>query len=213
MSLPTSAAFINLALQKPKYFIGAYPGEIIFGEVFQFEYVVDRSFCIHRFEFGDFFLSIVKLIESLSRGKTSLGKIKIIMLSNDVHKYFWNIENEESISLEIVKNAASAYKTDLSLPQLNNLIHFFYELIPASILLQKIETDLFVNLSSLSLKEILSLKESTKVVENFEYPVEKLGTLSILINLNLDIIILMHKLRLLIKTDYFDANITNLNGN
>lgn len=205
-NLTLSSAVITLILQKPNFLISVFPGYIVFGEILQLAYVELKSFEINRFNLSDFFVTIVKLIECIS----TKSNIKIPFLPQNDQFYFWEVKDDTSLTIGIEKNSTTKYSTILSLDEFNNFLHFFYEILPCTILLHRKEAEIFLRLSQLPLKEILDLSKDTSVLDTFQDTSINFVNISVLIKTNLDVIIIMHKLSTLFKTDYLSDSINKI---
>lgn len=198
-------ALVTLILFKADFIISAFPTKIIFGQVQKNEFSEKSSFIIKRSNYGKFCNSMFKIISSLSTGNTD-AKGEIV--SNNDFSYGWKIGHSHTICFYIEKDLNIIFSSLFSLEEFNHLLHCFAQLITSSLLLRTIEAQIILNLSKLSLKQIMDFssdkpyfldicKANSVILESSSF-----SNLVLLIENNIDIIIILHKLQTLVKTDY-----------
>jgi len=207
-------ANITLTLLKKNFIICSYPGKIVFGEVTKQTFVNKKSFVIHRRDFTEFYLGIVNLVSSFS-SDSDLPETKGIFFATEDYTYYWS-QNFDCIFFGIEINSENIFRTCFTLEEFYNLLHYFEQLILSCLLLGETEVDLFKKICNLSLKEILDLTNNENNETNFlqhqELSKVKIphSIITILLKNNIDIIVIIHKLKTLSKSNFNDFVKTNL---
>ena len=197
MEFTVTEALVTLALLKRNYFISAYPGKIVIGEISNYQFETNKSFIIHRCEYRQFFKAIRCIIRSANTNEDD----KQPFLSDLDHLYFWDITSA-SIKFGIEKKFETIYTTVFTIDEFNNFLLCFNELIPSSLLLRSVELNLFQKLAKLEVDEFFDLTENKSSLSIYtKEPIEKQKDLLILVKNNIDIIIIMHKINEIVKAD------------
>ena len=209
-NLSTNCSLLTLCLSKEDFFISAYPSKLVFGEVDNYLYKNNKSFVIYKKEFIEFFCGIRNLMKALKSTKKEKG----ILLKKVDLVYFWEkLEAQDIFLFGIERNSEIVYKTDFDLVHLNCFFHCFQKLLFSCLLLRDFEVDVINKISILPMKKILELKQNEHVLlqtlkECSEGP--NFVNLRILVQNNIDIIIIIHKLGLLINQNVYEANFSEL---
>lgn len=195
MSFDSNLALLNLCLLKNDYFISSYPGKIVFGEVTQKTYISNKRFIINRCHFCTFYKSIITILQNLD------GTCKGILIEQIDELYIWEVKKDLvffliEISSEIV------YKVLFTLEELNNLLDCFKELVLSALLLKIDEVTILQKLGELELQTICDFNDDSKLLQYLQKQCCNKVESFILVKMNLDVIILQHKLKNLVKTDY-----------
>lgn len=207
-------ALLTLSLVKKGFFCSAFPGKIVFGEITNYEYNELKSFVVFRHEFSKFFYSLSKIISTLcSEGPEHLNNVKELLTESKV--FFWLLENkEESQNIVFqIEREEETYKTYFDLKEFYNFVHYFKELLYPSLLLKPLELKIFTEISNLSYKKILEMQNDISKIQDFTNKTLTKNDLSsinlpILILNNLDIILIVHKLRPFCKNEFLNSSLT-----
>lgn len=195
--LNTNSALVNISLSKRDYFISAYPGKVAFGEVELFCFIPLKHFVIYRHDFCTFYEKILVILESLCEKKLKSA----ILIQNSDNIYGFEVKNE-TVTFLIEGNSEIVYKTLFSMCEFNNLIDAFRELILSALLLRQHEVTLVKKLSLLDLPKLKELENNEALIQFLNKSSSNKCENSILIQLNFDIVILLHKLNKLVSIDY-----------
>lgn len=195
--LLTSEAALNICLLKKNFVISAFVGKIVFGEIKTCQYIANCRVVIYRSEYGKFYESILSILRTISEVKEQRG----VLVSNGDEVYGWEVKADLLI-FYVEVNSDITFKTAFSFHEFNNLLDCFKELIPLSLLLRDDEIDLIIEVSLLDLKKLKEF-ENTFSIKKYLTSISKLNRKNIiLISLNLDIVVLLHKLHNLISLSY-----------
>ena len=187
MEFTVTEALVTLALLKRNYFISAYPGKIVIGEISNYQFETNKSF--------------IKAIRCIIRSANTNEDDKQPFLSDLDHLYFWDVTSA-SIKFGIEKKFETIYTTVFTIDEFNNFLLCFNELIPSSLLLRSVELNLFQKLAKLEVDEFFDLTENKSSLSIYtKEPIEKQKDLLILVKNNIDIIIIMHKINEIVKAD------------
>jgi len=188
---------------KKNCFASAFPGKVVIGEVLRNEFSFEKHFIVYRKLYSDFFESIVEIIEAISKQSESKGLIKT---EHCDYQYFWQFTVNVGVKFGIEKNEEEiVFLTVFDLSEFNNLLDTFKELILPSLMLRKVECDVLEEVANLEFKTILEFNETNnaKLVTQIEaLRNDENYNNCIVIKMNFDIIILLHKLSDLVNTDY-----------
>ena len=200
------SALVTLCLMKKDYFISSYPGKIIFGEIFDDQFIFERHFIFYRCDYCSFFEAFVKIMKSTRQKDTNA---KGVILKNDDYTYFWQTFNGAdgiSVKFGIEKNEVDiVYSTIINYQELNNFLDCFKQLITSTLLLRQNEIELFETVSNLDVKTITDLQKQNLPEIYVSFKALKLPPKyenCILVQMNLDLILLLHKLNNIIDIGY-----------
>jgi len=189
-------AIVNVSLLKKDYFISSFPAKIVFGEVDAFEYLKNRYFIIHRINFCKFYEQIIFILESVC----SDTEVKGILLQDENVTYGFCAKNSASFFIELQNELV--YKTCFTINEINNMMDCFKEILTSTLLLKDYEIDFFKTTSNLDLETLKSFEDQNVVQEYVKKLNSPDNVKCIIISLNLDLIILLHKLSMLISQSY-----------
>ena len=199
--LCTSNAIINLTLVKRDFFISSFPGKLIFGEIFEYKYIRNKSFLIYRCEICKFYETTLAILKSISSSKDT----QQCWIQTEDYAYFWELKNETNLNriilgIEIASNVV--FKTLFTFEEFYNLLDYFKELILTSLLLRDREISIINEISCLEIAQIKQFENKNLLNDYLDkQKIEKTQNM-ILISLNLDFIILQNKFNKLINIDY-----------
>lgn len=198
-------AILTFCLEKNDFFISAYAGKVVFGEIFSFGYIINKRFVIHRAEFKHFYNSIQDIVKFIASNKAQKGCIT----STDRFTYTWEVTANKSINISIQKDNLNIYQTFFNHNEFNNLIYSFQKLCISSLLLKDDEVMFFQRISALPLTEIVSFyKDQDKFLTFLQKTSNdcRLCNLIFLFEMNIDIIVITNKLIKLIKNRDVDLD-------
>ena len=219
-------ALLKLCLLKPEFFICAFPGKIIIGQPRKLLLHENKCFTIFRFEYPHFFQSLYEICVLLSTDTTTKAnneknkKLQIkekglLVKKSDTCFYFWLYQNE-LIKFGIEEQGNTIFTTVFSEVEFFNLLQCFKDSLLPTLILNHIETELFVKLSKLSLKELCEYQKHPQNIEETLKCLKCDGTVlvntSIIIRVNLDILIIYHKLESLGCDDFIIDSIKMITG-
>lgn len=188
-------ALLNVCLLKSDFFISSYPGKIVFGEINQKTFITKKRFIINRCHFCMFYKSIITILQSLD--STCAG----VLIEQIDELYIWEVKKDLVFFL-IEISSETVYKVLFTLEELNNLLDCFKELVFSSLLLRIDEVSFLKKLGDLELQTICNFADESELLNYLQKNCcNKIESL-ILVKMNLDVIILQHKLKKLVKTDY-----------
>lgn len=193
-----SEAKLTLSLKQFDMFISVFTQNIIFGQLQNNIYKANQHFQIPFFQLQFWYLAIIDIIKAHT-GKSDKTKNLIISFEPNVH-YSWFLLDNQNICFVIEVQDNVTFKAHFTIVQFNNWILTLNSLIFHTLCLKPIEHFAFEEAASLSLEQILTLREKTKrkvflkeiFMENYD-PVMLLQC-EITLAYYLEIIILKHKL-------------------
>jgi len=181
-------ALLTIGMLKKDFFMSAFAGRIVFGEIFKTKYKPKKHFMIYRCNYTHLFKEILNILKAIGQIKDATG----VLLQNSHMKITWTVSS--SVVTFLLKEPFE-FKTQFDFEEFNNFLDCFNELIFSSLLIKKPEADLLDNISKLDIKNIL---EEKSFLKDAKLTHEQ----QIIINFNLDIIVLKHKFRKLIDLKY-----------
>jgi len=189
-------ALLKLCLTKPEFFICSFPGKVIIGEPQNLILIGNKSYTIYRCEYPAFFKSLSDIVTLLADEQRKQNKSGVLIQKTVDVLYFWKLENN-FIKFGIEDQSNIVIVTPFTESEFVHLIQSFREALLPSLLLNEIETTIFMKLSKLSLKELIEFQHSkTNISKSIEHVMcqSKSPIVVILIQSNLDILIVYHKL-------------------
>jgi len=213
MTLNTKNALVTICLFKEDIFISSFPGKIVFGLLDEgLSYVQKKSFVIFRNSFCLFYERLLEILDDIVKNKES----KSALFELDPYIYFYMV-SKDFVKFGIEYKTETIFVSSFTLFEFNNLIDCFKELIPSSLLLRPLESSIFHKLSALELKDLIKLDDHDCLVNYFEahytsFTSSKFGNV-LFILMNFDLVVLLHKLNHLSKTDYRKKYQSLLNPN
>jgi len=192
-------SLVTLSLLKRDFFISSFPGKIVFGEVFDGKFEAYKHFLLFRCNYCKFYEKVVDIVRATRDEKRS----RDVILAEDIFTYYWQI-HETGVKLMIEKFETDlVFSTLFTFEEFNNLLDCFKELLLSSLLLKTRDIDIINKISSLDLKQIIEMQNSSQCEE-----FKKLLAITsdynqhILVKMNYDIILLLHKLNHVVTTSY-----------
>jgi len=203
-----SDALLNISLLREDFFLSAFPGKVVFGEILEYNYPILKSFVICRSEYINFYKSIEDIVTVIASNSVLTQDETGLVLSKDSCQYMWLVKKDLTyVIFRIIDNTSSVcYAAPFTLNEFHNLLEIFSEILLSSLLLNNNAYKILKKICNLSLKEIVKYCEKPSLYlknhcdENFisiEIP-----NLCILIKNSTDVIIITHKLSKLPKVDH-----------
>lgn len=202
-----SKAISTFCLQKNDYFMSAYPSKVVFGEVSDFVYQSNKRFVIHRSDFKKFYLAIQEIVSLIATDKFSNGLIN----SLGCFAYYWEVLVNKNIEFGIKKDNTKLYGISVNHEEFINLINCFSKLCLTSLLLKDEEIEFFEIISTQSTSDIVNFfRDKSKIVAFIQKNFCKttyLYNLVFLFEMNIDIILIIHKFKKLVKSNEDDIEL------
>jgi len=179
-----------ISLLRKNLFIASFPGKIVFGEIDNYEFIEGKHFKLHRCNYLKFYEVILVIIENicLDNPKEIKGTL--------IEKYFYKTQKD------YVEFLNAEYKSDFNLTEINNLMDCFKELLLTSLLLSPQHVKIFKDLSLLDINKLKELQDPDKMLVYLSKTVPDEHYIYGSVTLNLDLILLLHKLNKLVSLEY-----------
>jgi len=190
-------AILKLCLTKPEYFICSFPGKVVIGQPIDCILNANQSFTINRCEYPTFFKALSDIIVLLANECSKDTKTGVLIKKSADLYYFWKLEND-FIKFGIENQSEIVFVTLFTESEYVHFLQSYSEALLPSLLLDEVELMIFMKLSKLSLNELVEFQNSkvniSKAIERLNCDI-KSPILSILVQSNLDILIVYHKLK------------------
>ena len=119
--------------------------------------------------------------------------------------YTYGFTAKDSATLFIEIGSEVKYKSSFTIDELNNLMDCFKEVLTSSLLLRDHDLDFIRTTSQLGLKTLKCFEDPKAVLKYLESQSGPSNVKFIIISMNLDLIILLHKLSKLVSCEYRKA--------
>lgn len=194
-------SYFYVSTKKNNLIIAAFFQSIIFGSVNKdgTQFLTNQYFIFRHSQYHFFFLSFWNIIKTMSGN--SQCNFDVIMKVSETEEYSWQLINNKTVKLVQKENQ---YFILLTLEELNEFIFILSQMMLPSLKLQTFQFDILNTITSLPLENILDLEDFaftlkfiTEKMTEFNIVKPQNYYIAVLIVVNLDIIITIHKLKLL----------------
>lgn len=193
-----SKAIFSVRAKKEDFYVSAFKHKLVFGQVTEGIYEEDKYFQFNFSVYHQIYIGLLPILKYLS-GKSEENSG--ILLKYDNFLYKWSVTKESADGYPMISFESQCITLNFSLEEFNDLVYLLSELCFISMDLSFQNLSIFEALSHFEINELLKfqdkkiLKKQLKLFLNDELSEMKLHFACELVFYNLDVIVLVSKLK------------------